>query len=898
MAPCRLLQEDLRVADRPQISGRVAVLVASALVLAGALPALASFPIGVTAEAVADGGGHLLVSEMQTGGVSASDEFVELYNPTSAALPLEGLELVYVTATGTTVTRKVSWPLGAPSIGAGAHYLVVNDAGTYLPAGDASYAGGVAATGGAWALRIQGAATAIDAVGWGTATAWLEGHAAPAPPAGSSIERLPGGAAGSGQDTDDNLADFAVRAAPTPENAAAPPVTSPPPSPSASASPTSTPTLEASATPTVTPTVAETITPSTTVLPSATPLPTPTPTPAPTPTPIPTPTPSPAPTAPQPITVAAAREMADGMTVTVRAVALTDHDFSDGGGYVADATGGVAVLLASGAFQRGAELLVTGTIDDRYAQRTIRADASGIVVVGPAPDPAPISIATIDVGEGMEGLLVDLAGTIVGGQTTLSGGIAVQLDDGSGEARVFVADVSGIDTGAWLPGSALRIHGVVGQRDSSGTGAAGYRVQPRDPDDVLTVAGPPTPTPLPSASSSPSPTSLGSASAIPSPSATPSATATPAPALVTVAEARAAPTGARLRIRGVVTLPSGLVEPASAVVEDASAAILVRLGDEAGTLRRGELVELSGTRSTKSGMLSLRVAAPPLRLGFRAEPAPIRLATGRAGEVHEARLVLVRGAVSGRVTRSTSGAVSFDVDDGTGPLHVVVAPRTGITVNGIAKGAWLDIRGVLGQQTTGSQPLRGYRVWPRDRGDVAFSTAGTISGGTALAGEGSADSGPIIASGATGATGATGGTAEGLVGSGAPRPSPGTQPGLGPASGTPAVKPALDVERGEARASGRIDATARRHIPTADPEPVPAPIGLMLIGVAGLAAGSAAGWRTGLIGRLLGPSPGGPGAAEGAGRPADAGDAGPDEGPDEVRLARLSVVGGPDGGHP
>ena len=57
--------------------------------------------------------GHLVVSEVMTGGASASDEFIELYNPTPATQPLEGLEVVYVTSTGATVTRKAAWAAGA-----------------------------------------------------------------------------------------------------------------------------------------------------------------------------------------------------------------------------------------------------------------------------------------------------------------------------------------------------------------------------------------------------------------------------------------------------------------------------------------------------------------------------------------------------------------------------------------------------------------------------------------------------------------------------------------------------------------------------------------------------------------------------------------------------------------
>src|SRR5207302_258264 len=127
-------------------------------------------------------------------------------------------ELIYVSASGATVTRKAAWAAGAPSVPPGAHWLVANSAGLYGPIADTTYANGLAATGGSVALRIQGATTAIDAVGWGTSTStWLEGTPAPAPPAGSSLERLPGGSAGSGQDTNDNIGDFVTRTAPDPQ---------------------------------------------------------------------------------------------------------------------------------------------------------------------------------------------------------------------------------------------------------------------------------------------------------------------------------------------------------------------------------------------------------------------------------------------------------------------------------------------------------------------------------------------------------------------------------------------------------------------------------------------------------------------------------------------------------
>ena len=51
----------------------------------------------------------LIVSEVQTGGASASDEFAELANAGPLAVDLNGLEVVYATSTGSTVTRKAAW---------------------------------------------------------------------------------------------------------------------------------------------------------------------------------------------------------------------------------------------------------------------------------------------------------------------------------------------------------------------------------------------------------------------------------------------------------------------------------------------------------------------------------------------------------------------------------------------------------------------------------------------------------------------------------------------------------------------------------------------------------------------------------------------------------------------
>ncbi len=152
-------------------------------------------------------------------------------------------------------------------------------------------------------------------------------------------------------------------------------------------------------------------------------------------------------------------------------------------------------------------MLVTGVVDDRYAQRTLRADASALTVLGPGVAPAPIELATGSVDETVEGQLISLTGQIQGAPTTLSAGLAFEIDDGSGPIRVLVSPATGIDTSTWLKDVTLSVIGVLGQRDSSGTGSEGYRVQPRDAGDVTAVVPPATPTPSPTPSASPSPNS-------------------------------------------------------------------------------------------------------------------------------------------------------------------------------------------------------------------------------------------------------------------------------------------------------------------------------------------------------------------------------------------------------
>src|SRR6476660_6765197 len=183
--------------DRARRAGFTALIIVVIVAAAGGFAGP-----GARAAAVGWPPSTLVVSEVQTGGASASDEFVEIANQGLAPVDLAGLELVYATSSGSTVTRKATWATSTV-VDPGHRVLIANAAGIHAALADLMYSSGFAATGGAVALRVVGGSV-VDSVGWGdAANGFVEGTAAPAPPAGSSLERAPGGTAGNGRDTND-----------------------------------------------------------------------------------------------------------------------------------------------------------------------------------------------------------------------------------------------------------------------------------------------------------------------------------------------------------------------------------------------------------------------------------------------------------------------------------------------------------------------------------------------------------------------------------------------------------------------------------------------------------------------------------------------------------------------
>ncbi len=242
---------------------------------------------------------HVVISEVQVAGNGVngfSDEFVELYNPTSLDVNLNNWKLAKKTSLGTE-TILIATVSGI--IKSHGYFLFTAQPGyTGAIAGDQTYAtaSGSFSSGNTVLLYDASGTNVVDKLGF-TGAADFETDAEPIPGAGKSRERSAnststkakmaiGGSQeflGNGEDTDNNDADFNERDLPQPQNSTSaiePIATS---TPTATLTPTSTPSL----TPTIT--VAPTLSPTTAVSPTlaVSPSPSSTPTATLTPSPIP-----------------------------------------------------------------------------------------------------------------------------------------------------------------------------------------------------------------------------------------------------------------------------------------------------------------------------------------------------------------------------------------------------------------------------------------------------------------------------------------------------------------------------------------------------------------------------------------------------------------------------------
>jgi hypothetical protein len=404
------------------------------------------------------------------------------------------------------------------------------------------------------------------------------------------------------------------------------------------------------------------------------------------------------------------------------------------------------------AIPAGSRVRLAGVIDSRYAERTLRVAVADVEILGAGAMPDAIASDTGAASEPLEGLRLVLLGSVVEAPTSLSDGLGLLVDDGTGPVRVIVAP-SALDDSAPVTGDLVTATGPLGQRDSGGTGSAGYRLYATLPGE-LTILQQPTPSPTAAPSQTPEPSATPSATATPTPSAiatptatptastsptptpsptpvaTPSPTPTPTSAPVGVAKARSMPEGSTVVVAGVVIAEAGrLGTPPLFAIGDATAGLPVRLADGQVAPSRGTSVVLRGTIAAPYGQTELRLVAGGLTTaGAGALPAPLSLLPSAVGEPTEGRLARIAGSITVGATKATSGDLAFAIRGTDGAtLRIMADASAGLDPTVLRKGADVTLTGVVGQRASHKGALDGYRLWVRDRADVTIRATASPS---------------------------------------------------------------------------------------------------------------------------------------------------------------------------
>lgn len=191
-----------------------------------------------------------------------------------------------------------------------------------------------------------------------------------------------------------------------------------------------------------------------------------------------------APSGPRRAGVAEARSLPAGTEVTVEGwVTVPPGVLSASAFYIQDATAGVRVYVQQGqppVLMLGDLVRVTGKTGTFYREVEVRVRGPEQVVrLGPGEPPSPTTIRTGQVGPAHEGMLVSLVGRVTGFyQNTLD------LDDGTGVARVVFREMTGVKR-PWVElGEVWQVMGVVGRVSSEDAKVGSHRVFPRFTSDV------------------------------------------------------------------------------------------------------------------------------------------------------------------------------------------------------------------------------------------------------------------------------------------------------------------------------------------------------------------------------------------------------------------------------
>jgi hypothetical protein len=213
---------------------------------------------------------------------------------------------------------------------------------------------------------------------------------------------------------------------------------------------------------------------------------------------------------------------------------------------------------------------------------------------------------------------------------------------------------------------------------------------------------------------------------------------------------RARPVGARVHVAGLVTVGPGLVGVEGLfAVGDATGGIFVRAPASSEGPAVGREVEIEGTLAAPYGQLEIRDVVSLIVGNDGAEPAATFVDLADVGEEMEGSLVTIRGAVTS--VQTDAGRLTITIGDGASTVRVLADPPTGLSKSDVARGDAVLATGIVGQHSSATGRLDGYRLWLRRRADLVVAAPAPTEppeprseGGVSGAGSGSGD--PALAS--------------------------------------------------------------------------------------------------------------------------------------------------------
>ena len=348
--------------------------------------------------------------------------------------------------------------------------------------------------------------------------------------------------------------------------------------------------------------------------------------------------------------------------------------FGDSTIHVADSTGTIrATRIAPVTITPGLKLRLLGTVGVQDGQRVIT-DVT-LFVLGTGIPPAPVGVTTQKAanadGGRLDAVLVQVTNAvIVGSQTNSAQDVVLSVSDGSGLLDIVLDRQAGITTTSLVPGANVAVTGLLVPTQTAGV----WVLKPRNNADI-------------SASFS----------------------------TVTVAEARALPAGRVVTIQGVALNSWFSFADSTVHLNDATGSIrAVRVTPI--NLFAGDNIRLLGTIALRDGQPILTNVTATV-LGTGVVPLPQVLTTAAAatanGGLQDAALVKIINATISTVVNS-AGDVILTVNDGTGPVDVVLDKDVGFALAPFVVGAKIDATGVLVTTPGGAV----WRLKPRAPADV------------------------------------------------------------------------------------------------------------------------------------------------------------------------------------